>query len=277
MRYTAAMVRNGGTVAHNEWIVQKSGPSDADHAVLLLPGALESAPFYDDVLAEPALTEASIRFVATTLPGYAGARVLEDLSMENTAGSAGQLAADFGCDVVVGHSVGANVALEMAAAGKFAGPVVLLSPSFSRKDESKFPRVLDRLGRVLGHIPFSLMVKMIGPAMKSSLPPERSEALIAEMKRNDPRDVRRSTRHYLEYLDHHGSLVSRLGESGVKAWVVFGEHDDVGLSEDERQGLEAYDQVILVTIPDTGHFTLVDKPAQVAELVLKAVSSTASG
>jgi hypothetical protein len=40
---------------------------------------------------------------------------------------------------VVGHSPGANVAIEMLAAGHFSGPLVLLAPSFSREDESKFP------------------------------------------------------------------------------------------------------------------------------------------
>ena len=43
--------------------------------------------------------------------------------------------------------------------------------SFSRTDESKFPRTLDRLSRVLGHLPHSLTLKIVGPAMKSSLPP----------------------------------------------------------------------------------------------------------
>jgi len=262
---------------YDGWVVRESGASDAAHAVLLLPGALATALFYDDVLAEPALTEASVRFVATTLPGYGGTAAPVDLTLENLARGAGKLAVDFGCDAVVGHSVGANVALEMAAAGEFAGTLVLLSPSFSRKDESKFPRALDRLGRVFGHLPYTLMLKIIGPAMKGGLPPERRDSLIAELKKNDPRVVRRSTRLYLEYLDRHGSLVSRLCDSGVTAWVVFGERGDVGLSDDERRGLEACDQVTLVTIPDSGHFALNDKPARVAELMLDAVSSSASG
>src|SRR6266511_1226327 len=107
----------------------------------------------------------------------------------------------------------------------------------SRKDESKFPRALDRLSRVLGHLPYAVMLKMIGPAMRSSLPPERRDALITEPKKNDPRDVSRSTRLYLEYLDRHGSLVPRLCDSGAKAWVVFGERGDVGLSDEERRWL----------------------------------------
>ena len=89
----------------------------------------------------------------------------------------------------------------MIEIGEFSGPLVLLSPSFSRRDESRFPRALDRLSRVLGHLPYSLMLKMVGPAMKSGLPPARREVLIAELKKNDPRFLRRQTRLYLEYLD----------------------------------------------------------------------------
>jgi hypothetical protein len=33
----------------------------------------------------------------------------------------------------------------MVAAREFTGPLALLAPSFSREDESKFPRALDRL------------------------------------------------------------------------------------------------------------------------------------
>lgn len=261
---------------HDGWLVQESGPPDADHTVLLLPGALATAPFFDDVLADPGLRDAPIRYVATTLPGYGGTPVPDDLSMENYARAAGKLAADCGCDVVVGWSVGANVAIEMAAAGVFPGPLVLLSPSFSRKDESKVPRALDRLGRVFGRLPYALMFKMIGPAMKSSLPPGRRDALIAELKKNEPRSVRRSTRLYLEYLDRYGSLVPRLCDSGAIAWVVFGERGDVGLADNERRALEKCPGVTLVTIPDTGHFALTDMPGRVAELILDAASSASS-
>jgi len=150
---------------------------------------------------------------------------------------------------------------------------VLISPSFSREDESKFPRALDRLSRVLGHLPYSLMFKLIGPAMRSSLPAHRSDELVADLRNNDPRFVRRQTRLYLEYLDRHGSLGPRLCASGVRAWVVFGDSDDVGLKDSERQELESCPTVILVTIPDAGHFTLNQKPARVAEVVLQALAS----
>jgi pimeloyl-ACP methyl ester carboxylesterase len=258
---------------HEGWELQESGPAGADRAVLLLPGALCTAAFYDDVLAEPKLSEASIRFVAAPLPGHGRTEPPDDLSMENYARLAGKLAADFRCDGVVGHSLGANVAIEMVAAGDFAGPLVLLSPSFSRTDESKFPRALDRIGSVLGHLPYSAMLKVIGPAMKGSLPPARQDALIAELKNNDPRFLRRQTRRYLEYLDRYGSLVSRLCDSGVRTWVVFGERDDIGLTDDERRALEDCSQVTLITIPGAGHFTLNEEPGRIAELIIGMLSA----
>ena len=193
------------------------------------------------------------------------------LSTENYARLANKLAVDLGCDAVVGHSYGANVAIEMAAAHEFSGPLALLSPSFSRRDESMFPRALDRTGVVLGYLPFSAMLKIIGLAMKGSLPADRHDALVAEMKKNDPRLVRRQTRRYLEYLDRHGSLVSRLCNADVKAWIVFGERDDVGLAGEERRKLEQCALVTLVTIADAGHFTMNQEPARIADVMLEMV------
>jgi pimeloyl-ACP methyl ester carboxylesterase len=255
------------------WTLRDLGPEGADHSVLLLPGALATAAFYDDLLAEQRVKDASIRFVVTTLPGFGGTRAPGDVSMESYARTAGAIAAELGCDVVIGHSLGANVAIEMVGGGSFSGPLVLLAPSFSRVDESKFPRALDRLSSVFGHRPYALMLKLIGPAMKSSLPPHRREALIAELQRNDPRFLRRQTRAYLEYLDRHGSLARRLCESGARAVVVFGEHDEIGLTDDERETLEQCPSATLVVVADAGHFALNQKPSEIAEILLGAVEA----
>ena len=257
--------------AHSGWDLSESGPADAAHTVLLLPGALCTAVFFEDLMAEPRLRDASIRLVATTIPGFGGTAPPDDLTMENYARLAGRLAADRGCDLVVGHSLGANIALEMAASGEFGAPVVLLSPSFSRKDESIFPRVLDRLGRVLGSLPFAAMFKVIGPAIGGSLPVDRRAALIAELKKNDPAVVRRQVRDYLGYLDRHTTLVPRLCDAGVEAHVVFGEKDDVGLADEERRALEQCPRTTLTTIAGAGHFTLNQEPGRIAEVVLEAL------
>jgi len=132
------------------------------------------------------------------------------------------------------------------------------------------------MSRVFGHLPYSLMLKVIGPAMKSGLPPARREVLTNELKKNDPRFLRDQTRQYLAYLDRHGSLAKRFCDSTTQAWVVFGQQDDIRIAPDERSLLEAAPGIRLVEIADAGHFTLNQKPDQIADLVLEAVTSAKS-
>jgi pimeloyl-ACP methyl ester carboxylesterase len=68
---------------HLGWVLHEAGPENADHRVLLLRGALASRAFYEDILAEPSIREAPIRFIATTLPGFGGTAPPDDLRMEN--------------------------------------------------------------------------------------------------------------------------------------------------------------------------------------------------
>src|SRR3954447_3847517 len=117
---------------HDDWDLRECGPPGADHTVLLPAGALCTVAFFEDLMAEPKLTDASVHLVAATLPGFGNSQPPDDLSVESYASLAGRLAADIGCEAVLGHSLGANVAIEMAAGGKFSGPLVLLSPSFSQ-------------------------------------------------------------------------------------------------------------------------------------------------
>jgi pimeloyl-ACP methyl ester carboxylesterase len=255
---------------HDGWDIRISGPANAEQSVLMLPGGLCTHVFYEDLMAEGAL--AGVRMIAATLPGQGGTAHPADLSMENYAAMASKLAADLGCHVVVGHSMGANVALEMAGSGEFGGPLVLLAPSLSRKDESIIPRVLFQLGRVLGLLPYRLVLKIIGPAMKNSIPAHRRGALIAEFGKNDPRPIRDSLRGYFPYLDRHGSLAPRLCESGATAWVVFGDRDEIGVTDEERRLLDDCPRTHLITIPSAGHLTLVETPARIAELVKEALA-----
>ena len=77
-------------------------------------------------------------------------------------------------------------------------------------------------------------------------------------------------REYFDYLDRQESLVGRLCDSGTKTTLAFGDHDDVGLTDAERRGLEECPSVTMVEIAGAGHMTLNDKPARVAELILEA-------
>jgi pimeloyl-ACP methyl ester carboxylesterase len=165
--------------------------------------------------------------------------------------------------------MGANVALEMAAAGVFDGPLALLSPSFSREDEVSALATMNGIGRVpgIGLLAWSAMLKVMPRAMKSKLPAESADAFAADLANNDARFCRAVVRDYYEYLDRHGSLVPRLCESGVKAVVAFGDDDEIGLTDEERRGLEASPDVSLVTITGATHFMVVEQPAQIADLI----------
>jgi len=263
-----------GVRMSSEWLSWgrlESGPGDAAHTVLLLPGGMCTAVFYEELMAEPAL--AGVRLVAVTLPGHGGTPPPADMCFDNYARMAAVCAADLGADVVLGHSIGANVALEMAGSGAFHGPVVLLAPSFSRQDEAMFIRVLDRASNVLGHLPFAAMVKMMGPAMKGvPVTPERRAVFVAELQKNDPRVMRQGIRTYLTYLDQHGSVAARLCRSGMLAWVVHGETGDGGVTADERRTLDACAQVNVITIPGASNLTASEEPAMVAGLVVEALS-----
>ncbi|MFJ9537351.1 alpha/beta fold hydrolase [Streptomyces sp. NPDC101225] len=255
------------------WDIRRTGPEQAPHRVLMIPGGLCSTEFYADVMSEPAL--AGLRLVAVTLPGFGGTTAPADVSVDSYTRLLARFAAESGCDVVVGHSLGANVAVEMAAAGLFRGPLVLLSPAFSRRDEVTFLAVMNALGRVpgLGGASWAAMLTLLPKAMKRELPAHRAEALAADMAANDPATCRRIVRGYYAYLDRHPSLVPRLCEAAVPAWVVRGDHDEVGLTDGERRGLEACPHVRMVTVPEAGHAVLVEQPARVAGVVADAVAA----
>ncbi len=263
------------TREHHGWSLREYGPDDAEHRLLLLPGGLCTAAFYDDLAAELAQRDASLRLVGATLPGHGGTTPPADLAFVGYAGLAEALRTDLGCDLVVGHSMGANVAIEMVAGGGFRGPVVLLSPSFCRQDEAMFLRVLDRASTVLRSLPYRLMLRMVGAATKDlKVSDARRAELAAEMQKNDPRLMRRLVRAYLDYLDSQSALAVRLCDSGVPAWVAFGDKGDVGLADDERAALEACPSVTLVEVSSAGHMTLNEQPGQVADIVLRAVAAS---
>src|SRR6201989_3002140 len=135
-------LRAAGVAMREAWERLIVGPPDADRSVLLLPGGACSARSFDLVMAEPALS--GVRLVATTLPGMAGAPVTEEVSIPAVARRAGELAKDNACDVVVGFSYGATIALEMVLSAHFQGPVVLLGIAVTTPDEAGFFRLVVR-------------------------------------------------------------------------------------------------------------------------------------
>jgi pimeloyl-ACP methyl ester carboxylesterase len=205
-----------------DWELVKSGPDAAKHGVLLLPGAANSARSFSEVMAQPVL--AGTRLVAATLPGNVGTPPPTDFSIENYARLAAELAANYNCDIVVGFSMGASVALEMAASGTFKGSLVLLGISLSERDEPAFFRAIVRLSSVLGSLPSAMLMRMTAIAVRTArVSDEHRSQMRADFRSNDPRVLRSGLRAYLEYLGRHASPAERLCDAGVPTWVVHAE------------------------------------------------------
>ena len=257
-----------------EWELREQGPGDAAHTVLLLPGGMCSAGSFAELMAEPAL--AGMRLVAATMPAQAGAPPPDDYSVESYARLTAELANRLGADIVVGFSMGAVVAVEMVISGAFSGPVVLLGVSLSTKDEPAFFRALIGLDRVLGSLPAALLAKGAASMVKRiPASPERQAELREDFRRNVPGDVQPSLREYLGWLQRGDGRADLLCEAGVPTWIVHAEKGDGGLTEEERQTLEACAHAHLVTIPGKVFFLPNEVPEPIAEVVLEAAATTA--
>jgi pimeloyl-ACP methyl ester carboxylesterase len=265
------MVENGG------WTFREGGAKDSDRTVLLLPGAFCTAAFYEEVLEDPAPVEAGVRFVAATPPGFGGNPAPPGFDMgiaayaELVEGEAERL----GVVAIAGHSLFANVLILVAERGRFRGPLILLSPCFSKEDEEKDVRQIGPLARVpgLGALVFKIAPRTFSSSMKGRFPADRHDELVAEMKKNEPRAMRQLILRYFEHLGEQGpGLAQRLADSGATAWVVRGDEDEVGLKEDEAATLAAASNVTMVPIAGARHFSMTDQPAAVTQAILSAAA-----
>ncbi|MFC4785666.1 alpha/beta fold hydrolase [Nocardioides sp. MAHUQ-72] len=255
------------------WEVLVSGPEDADRAVLLLPGGANAARSFDLVMADEVLS--GVRLVATTMPGMAGAPLTDDVSIPALARAAGELAEEHRCDVVVGFSHGATVALEMLLSGRFRGPVVLLGISLTSEDEAGFFRGVVRVSQKVGSWPFAVLLRLL-PLMARSAgaPAPHKRDLIEDLKQNRARDSVRVSGAYLDYIAADRDYAAELAASGSPVWVVHAEkHGDGGLTDRERAVLDAAADVTLVTVPGSVFLLPDEVPDQVAGVIADALST----
>jgi pimeloyl-ACP methyl ester carboxylesterase len=257
------------------WELRESGPSDAKHTVLLLPGGCCSARTYKELMDEPALS--GMRLVAATLPGHAGAPPLQDPSIENTARVAAELAEKVGADVLVGYSMGATVAYEMVVSKAFTGPTVLIGISLSAEDEAGFFLRMVKLGSVFGSLPSKILsTGAAAMVKKDTASPERRRELKADFKKNVPRENQPALRLYVDYLYQQKRPAELLCETGVRTWTAHSaEKSDGGLTDAERATLEACATTKVITIPGASFFIPFERSAACAEIIAEASATLA--
>ena len=255
------------------WELVVAGPQDANRSVLLLPGGTNSARSFSLVMADPALS--GVRLVATTLPGMAGAPLTGDVSIPGMAKAASSLATEQRCDVVVGFSHGATVALEMVLSGRFRGPVVLLGVSLTTADESRFFTGTVGLSQKVGSWPMGgLLGALSVAATRVKVPQPYKRELIEDLKRNRADDALRVCAEYLDYIGADRDYAAELAASSSPAWVVHAaKRGDGGLTDSERATLQSADNVTLVTVPGAAFLLPGEAPAPTAAVIAAAVST----
>jgi len=268
---TGTVLRAGGVAMREAWERLIAGPLDADRSVLLLPGGANAARSFDLVMAEPALS--GVRLVATTLPGMAGAPVSAEVSIPAVARRAGELARENACDVVVGFSYGATIALDMVLSGHFQGPVVLLGLSLTTPDESTFFRYVVRVSQKVGKWPMAILFRLMPLMARSAKTSERHKKdLIEDFKQNRAGDAVRVCGEYLDYIAADRNFAAELAASGSPVWVVHAEEKgDGGLTDAERATLEAAPNVTLVTIPGAVFLIPDEAPQRTAAVIADAL------
>ena len=265
------VLRAGGVAMREAWERLIVGPLDADRSVLLLPGGANAARSFDLVMAEPALS--GVRLVATTLPGMAGAPVSAEVSIPAVARRAGELAKENACDVVVGFSYGATIALDMVLSGHFQGPVVLLGLALTTPDESTFFRYVVRVSQKVGRWPMAILFRLMPLMARSARTSERHKKdLIEDFKQNRAGDAVRVCGEYLDYIAADRNFAAELAASGSPVWVVHAEEKgDGGLTNAERATLEAAPNVTLVTIPGAVFLIPDEAPQRTAAVIADAL------
>ena len=260
-----------GMAMRQAWERLILGPPGADRSVLLLPGGANAARSFDLVMAEPALS--GVRLVATTLPGMAGAPVSAEVSIPAVARRAGELARENACDVVVGFSYGATIALDMVLSGHFQGPVVLLGLSLTTPDESTFFRCVVRVSQKVGRWPMAMLFRLMPLMARSAKTSERHKKdLIEDFKQNRAGDAVRVCGEYLDYIAADRNFAAELAASGSPVWVVHAEEKgDGGLTDPERATLEAAPNVTLVTIPGAVFLIPDEAPQRTAAVIADAL------
>lgn len=239
--------------------------------VLLLPGGFCTALAYIDLVAEPAIAEAGITTLAANPPGFATNTPPEGFAHTTTeyAELVEQLAEAEQLDLLVGHSLNANVLIEVAARGNYTGPVVLLGPCLRFKNEYRGVRILRRLEPIppLARRAYVKTSEGFQHSMAGLIRPERLELIVTDMQRTPPEQNRAVINGYFDHLEKYGTLANRLADATGEIHYVRGDAESIGFDRDDIRRIVDQKNIETHTIENSDHFTMLDNPRAVAELI----------
>ena len=255
--------------------VREDGPKDAP-PIVLLHGFLGSTHWFDRLA--PLLSD-HFRVIRTDLLGHGrSSKPQLGYRPEDQARALFALLYRLGvADApIVGHSMGADVAISLAEQGFPASRLVIIgeAPDFTVAD----PPAVNSL----------LLRPRIGPMLYRSLPAFATRAAVAaffapgyrpaaafDVPDRPIRDARAVPYHCFRdsqveqklFLAEAANDV-RLRGLGVSALVIFGDQDQLFRSAESCDRYRLVPNVSVETIPGAGHSPMLENPSRTAEIIL---------
>jgi pimeloyl-ACP methyl ester carboxylesterase len=269
----------GELVQLGSFQVFRRGPvgDEAARRVLLLPGGFCTALSYIDVVREQVLADAKITTYAANPPGFRDNPPPPGFTHSTTeyAELIEQLAHTEQIDLLVGHSLSANILIELAARGEYDGPIILLGPCLRQRNEYRGVRLLRRLEffEPLARRAYASTSRNFRRTMAGLVRPERLELIVGDMELTPSEQNRAVINGYFDQLEEHGTLAKLLARAGGEIHFVRGDAESIGFDRADRQSVVAQQNVTTHTITGSDHMMMLDNPAEVAALIAAVAAS----
>lgn len=242
-----------------------------NNRVLLLPGGFCTAMTYVDLVAEID----GVTTLAANPPGFAENAPPAGFTYATTeyAELIERLAGAERIDLLAGHSLSANILIEVAARNNFTGPIVLLDPCLRFRNEYRSVRLLRRLERVppLAKRAYAATTKSFPETMKGLIRPERLDQIVTDMQKTPPEQNRAVINGYFDHLEQYGTLAARLADARGEIHYVRGDAESIGFDREDIQKIVAQENVTTHAVTNSDHFTMLDNPKEVSEILVAAL------
>ena len=207
--------------------------------MLLLPGGFCTALSYIDFVVKLSIAPAGITTLAANPPGFATNPPPDGFTHSTTeyAELIEELAETERLDLLVGHSLSANILIEVAARGNYTGPVVLLGPCLRVRNEYRGVRILRKLEHhpPLARRAYRSMSKDFHRSMAGLIRPDRLDLITEDMKRTPPEQNRAVINGYFDHLEQYGTLANRLADATTEIHYVRGDAESSRLRSRGRR------------------------------------------
>lgn len=259
------------------WLVFDQIPANPKFKVLLIPGLMGSDFVFSKLMKQSSLESAGVHLTAGNPPGFKGNPLPQnfDFRISSYAELVESVCEAEKIDLVLGHSFGANILIEVAFRRKYKGKLMLISPSLNRDAETKDMKMLDKYSRkkLLKGLIWTLTYSSIKSAFAPYFKDAEDLATVVKEAKLIPKNIAAEIfLGYFDYLIENGDLAERLITTTVPVYYLRGEKDDIGFTKENKDTLAKSNLLSLYEIPEAHHFAMADKPAEVARLMIQMLN-----